>query len=46
MTFYRHAGGGIVFSAGSLTFGGSLVVDPAIQQIVRNALAEAGVAAI
>jgi hypothetical protein len=33
-----------VFSAGSITFGGSLVVDPAIQQIVRNALAQAGVA--
>src|SRR5262249_4212479 len=34
-------GGGIVFSAGSLTFGGSLVVDSRIQQIVRNALSEA-----
>ena len=37
------SGGGIVFSAGSLTFGGSLVVSPAIQQIVRNAIAETGV---
>jgi hypothetical protein len=37
------SGGGIVFSAGSITFGGSLVVDEKIQQIVRNALAEAGI---
>jgi hypothetical protein len=44
LVFYRHTGGGFVLSAGSLTFGGSLVVDPAIQQIVRNALAEAGIA--
>ena len=42
MTFYRHPGGGIVLSAGSLTFGGSLVVSPAIQQIVRNAIAATG----
>ena len=41
MTYYEHHGGGFVFSAGSITFGGSLVVDPKIQQIVRNALAEA-----
>lgn len=43
MVFYRHPGGGLVLSAGSLTFGGSLPVDAAIQQILRNALAEAGV---
>jgi len=42
MVYYAHPGGGFVFSAGSITFGGSLVVDPKIQQIVRNALAEAG----
>jgi FG-GAP-like repeat len=39
MTFYEHPGGGSVFSAGSIAFGGSLVVDPVLQQIVRNVLA-------
>jgi hypothetical protein len=29
-----------VFAAGSLTFGGSLVEDPQLQAIVRNALDE------
>ncbi|MGC5173266.1 N,N-dimethylformamidase beta subunit family domain-containing protein [Microbacterium sp. DT81.1] len=43
MTTYNHAGGGLVFSAGSITFGGSLVVDPALRLIVLNALAQAGV---
>ncbi len=38
MIYYRHPGGGFVFSVGSITFGGSLVVDRNIQQIVRNAL--------
>ena len=38
-----HTGGGIVFSVGSLTFGGSLVVDGTIQQLMRNVLARAGV---
>jgi hypothetical protein len=33
-------GAGFVFSAGSLTFGGSLVLDPILQQIVRNVLDE------
>jgi hypothetical protein len=28
-----------VFSAGSLSFGGSLAVDPAVQKIVHNVLA-------
>src|SRR5436853_811816 len=42
MIYYDHPGGGFVFSAGSLTFGGSLVVDGAIQQIIRNALTKAG----
>jgi N,N-dimethylformamidase beta subunit-like protein/tachylectin len=41
MTYYRTGNGGFVFSAGSLSFGGSLVVDSALQQIVRNALFEA-----
>jgi hypothetical protein len=44
MVFYEHPGGGLVFSVGSLTFGGSLVVDPALQQLVRNVLTRAGVA--
>jgi hypothetical protein len=43
MTYYEHAGGGFVFSAGSITFCGSLVIDPSIQKIVRNVLAKAGV---
>ncbi len=43
MVFYDHSGGGIVFSVGSLTFGGSLVVDGTIQQLVRNVLTRAGV---
>ncbi len=43
MVFYEHSGGGIVFSAGSLTFGGCLVVDPTIQQLMRNVLTSADV---
>ena len=43
MVFYEHTGGGIVFSVGSLTFGGSLVVDRTIQQLMRNVLTRAGV---
>jgi hypothetical protein len=43
MVFYEHSGGGIVFSVGSLSFGGSLVVDPTIQQLMRNVLTRAGV---
>lgn len=42
MVFYEHSGGGIVFSAGSLTFGGSLVVDRTIQQLMRNVLTRVG----
>ena len=41
MIYYNHPGGGIVFSVGSITFGGSLVADWRIQQILRNAAAEA-----
>jgi hypothetical protein len=44
MVFYEHTGGGIVFSVGSLSFGGSLVVDSTIQQLMRNVLTRAGVA--
>ncbi len=40
MTYYRHPGGGGVFAAGSLSFGGSLVIDPVLQQVVRNVLDE------
>ena len=42
MALYHHAGGGLVFSTGSLTFGGSLVVDRALSQIVRNVLTRIG----
>lgn len=41
MTWYSTASGGGVFSAGSLTFGGSLVIDATLQKIVRNVLNEA-----
>ena len=40
MTCYDTPAGGFVFSAGSLTFGGSLAVDPQLQKIVRNVLDE------
>jgi hypothetical protein len=40
MTYYDHPGGGFVFSVGSMSFGGSLVVDEKLQQIVRNILEE------
>ena len=32
MTYYDTGHGGFVFSAGSLTFGGSLAVDPTLQK--------------
>jgi hypothetical protein len=38
MTYYRTQTGGFVFSAGSISFGGSLVIDPVLQQVVQNAL--------
>ncbi len=43
MVYYDHPGGGFVFSVGSLTFGGSLVVDSTIQQLMQNVLTKAGV---
>lgn len=43
MVFYEHSGGGLVFSVGSLTFGGSLVVDSTIQQQMQKVLSRAGV---
>jgi len=38
MTYYKSNAGGFVFSAGSLSFGGSLVIDDKLQVIVKNAL--------
>jgi hypothetical protein len=43
MTYYDHPGGGFVFSAGSLTFGGSLVVDPKLSALVHNVIHQAGI---
>jgi hypothetical protein len=40
MTCYATPAGGGVFCAGSLSFGGSLVVDATLQRIVRNVLDE------
>jgi hypothetical protein len=40
MTYYDLSGGGFVFSAGSIAFGGALVIDWQLQRIVRNALDE------
>ena len=36
MTYFTHAGGGGVFSAGSITFGGSLAIDPVLSRMLRN----------
>ena len=38
MTYYDTGNGGYVFSVGSICFGGSLVQDASLQQIVRKAL--------
>lgn len=43
MTYHDHPGGGFVFSAGSLTFGGSLVVDAALGTLVHNVIHRAGI---
>lgn len=43
MVFYEHPGGGCVFSAGSITFGGSLVADPVLQGLMHNVFSRAGV---
>lgn len=40
MTVYETSAGGFVFAAGSISFGGSLVVDPTLQRILRNVLDE------
>jgi N,N-dimethylformamidase beta subunit-like, C-terminal len=41
MVFYDHPGRGFVFSVGSITFGGSLVVDFTLSTIVGNVVAMA-----
>jgi len=41
MTYYETGSGGFVFSAGSLSFGGSLVQDAKLQTVVKNALDKA-----
>jgi len=41
MVYYERSGGGSVFSAGSINFGGSLLVDPMLSIIVKNALRHA-----
>ena len=41
MVYFPHQGGGFVFSVGSISFGGSLVVDPILQRLVRNVVEEA-----
>lgn len=40
MTYYDRGGGGFVFSVGSISFGGSVVIDEDLQQILYNALDE------
>lgn len=39
MTYFVHRAGGGVFSVGSVTFGGSLAVDPVLGQMLRNVIA-------
>ena len=39
MVYFTHPGGGGVFSVGSITFGGSLAVDPVLGRMVRNVIA-------
>lgn len=39
MTYFTHAGGGGVFSVGSITFGGSLAIDPVLGRMLRNVFA-------
>ena len=43
ITYYDHPGGGFVFAAGSITVGGSLVVDPVLSALMANVLSRAGV---
>jgi hypothetical protein len=39
MTYFTHAGGGGVFSVGSITFGGSLAIDPVLSRMLCNVFA-------
>lgn len=43
ITYYDHPGGGGVFSAGSINFGGSLIVDDHLGTMVSNVLRRFGV---
>ncbi len=43
MTYYDHPGGGGVFAAGSINFGGSLVENDHLSVIVSNVLAHFGI---
>ncbi|MEK5444568.1 N,N-dimethylformamidase beta subunit family domain-containing protein [Fredinandcohnia sp. FSL W7-1320] len=38
MIYYDHPGGGGVFSVGSITFGGSLIIDPTLSTMVNNVI--------
>lgn len=38
-TYFTHQGGGAVFSVGSVTFGGSLAVDPVLTRMLQNVFA-------
>lgn len=38
MIYYDHKGGGGVFAAGSITFGGSLAIDPDLTKMVNNVI--------
>jgi hypothetical protein len=40
MTYFLHPGGGGVFSVGSITFGGSLAIDPVLSRMLKNVLAK------
>jgi hypothetical protein len=42
MTYYDHSGGGFVFSAGSVTYTGSLIRDPDLKIMFFNKLRRAG----
>jgi hypothetical protein len=39
LVYFPHAGGGAVFSTGSITFGGSLAVDPVLSRMLLNVIA-------
>ncbi|MES2016560.1 MAG: N,N-dimethylformamidase beta subunit family domain-containing protein [Pseudomonadota bacterium] len=39
MVCFPHPGGGAVFSVGSITFGGSLAVDPVLSRMLQNVIA-------